>query len=376
MTVGCRLPTLPFLLYLAGGLFLPNQGSAQVIWQDLVFTVGLSAEGYRGNLPAVTVTAVDSTEAASAGVGEFGLSGSAVLLNREERTVSLQFDSGLRQFVAGGFVFRDYAPRELVGRVDLSYRENAGSLGELWFFGGLAGRTVDDRPPMPLFIQPGYGTLDGRVSLQLYPINGVYYDVQVFGELADYGDTKPTPQLALLDRRILGAELGATWGSDWTIRAYMGFRASEYRNQGTFDPSDPLRRDKTLNLGATWILRSRLIAEVGIEGAINRSNSGRPEYNALRVRAVVSVPVPQDFSLNFFADLTAKQYLTETEFAQLVPGEEADNASVVYVEAIRPLFLNLDGAVRFGWTRAETDIGNSYFRRFGASFLFRYRPWD
>jgi hypothetical protein len=65
-----------------------------------------------------------------------------------------------------------------------------------------------------------------------------------------------------------------------------------------------------------------------------------------------------------------------TEFAQLVPGEEADNASVIYVEATRPLLLNLDGAVRFRWTRAETDIGNSYFERFGASFLFRYRPWD
>jgi len=319
---------------------------------------------------------VDSTEAASAAVGEFGLSLSAVLLNREERTLSLQFDSGLRQFVAGGFVFRDYAPRELVGRVDLSLRENAGSLGELWFFGGLAGRTVDDRPPMPLFIQPGYGTLDGRVRLQLYPINEVSYDAQIFGEMADYGTTKPTPQLALLDRRMLGAELGATWGSDWTIRTYAGFRASEYRNQGTFDPSDPLRRDKTLNLGATWTLRSRIIAQVGIEGAVNRSNSNRPEYNALRVRAVVSVPVPQDFSLNLFADLTAKRYLTETEYAQLVPGEEADNASVVYVEASRPLFPNLDGAVRFGWTRAETDIGNSYFERFGASFLFRYRPWQ
>jgi hypothetical protein len=86
--------------------------------------------------------------------------------------------------------------------------------------------------------------------------------------------------------------------------------------------------------------------------------------------------MPRGFSLNLFADLTAKRYLTETDFAQLVPGEEADNASVVYVEASRPLFLNLDGAVRFGWTRAETDIGDSYFKRFGASFLFRYRPWD
>ena len=109
---------------------------------------------------------------------------------------------------------------------------------------------------------------------------------------------------------------------------------------------------------------------------MNRSNSSRPEYNALSFRSVVSIPMPHDFSINLFADLTAKGYLTESEFAQLVPGEEADNASVVYVEASRPLFLNLDGAVRFGWTRAETDIGDSYYERFGGSVLFRYRPWN
>jgi hypothetical protein len=376
MAVGRRILFILLFLCIVRVFCLPAQGSAQVIWQDLVFTGGLSVEGYRGNLPAITVTAVDSTEAASAAVGEFGLHGNVLLLNREERTLSLQFDSGLRQFVAGGFLVRDYAPKELVGRVDLSYRENAGSLGELWFYGGLGGRKVTDRPPMPLFIQPSYGTVDGRVRLQLYPIDGVYYDAQLFGEVADYGTTKLTPQLALLDRRMLGVELGATWGSDWTVRAYTGFRASEYENQGTFDPSDPLRRDKTLSLGATWTLRSSIFAEVGIEGSLNRSNSSRPEYNALSVQAVVSVPLPQNLSLNFFADLTAKRYVTETEFAHLVPGEEADNASVVYVEASRPLFLNLDGAVRFGWTRAETDIGDSYFERFGASFLFRYRPWD
>ncbi len=376
LTIGRRFPFLFLSLCLLGGPSLSARGSAQLIWQDLVFTGGVSAEGYRGNLPAIAVTVVDSTEEASAVVGEFGLRGSVVLLNREERTLSLRFDSGLRQFVAGGFLVRDYAPKELVGRLDLSYRENVGSLGELWFFGGLSGRKVDDRPPMPLFIQPGYGTVDGRIRLQLYPINGIFYDAQLFGEVADYGTTKLTPQLALLDRKVLGVEVGATWGTGWTIRAYTGFRASEYRNQGTFDPSDPLRQDKTLNLGATWTLRSSIIAQVGVEGTLNRSNSSRPEYNALSVRAVVSVPMPRDFSLNFFADLTAKRYLTETEFAQLVPGEEADNASVVYVEASRPIFLNLDGAVRFGWTRAETDIGDSYFERFGASFLFRYRPWD
>ena len=376
MRIVHRLPIAAVLLFAFGCFSWPAHLSAQVIWQDLVFTGGISVEGYKGNLPAVAVTAVDSTDQASAAVGEFGLHGEVVLVNQEERTLKVEFDSGLRQFVAAGFLIRDYAPKELVGRVDLSYRQTAGSLGELWVFGGVGGRRVNDRPPMPLFIQPGYGTVDGRVLLQLYPINGVYYDAQLLGEVADYGTTPVTPQLALLDRRMLGVEVGATWGSEWFIRGYTGFRASEYKNQGTYDPSDPLRRDKTLNLGATWTLRSSIYAEVGVEGTMNRSNSSRPEYNALSFRAVVSVPLPQEFSLNLLADLTAKHYLTETEYAQLVPGEEADNASVVYVEASRPLFPNLDGAVRFGWTRAETDIGNSYFERFGASFLFRYRPWQ
>ncbi len=368
---------LALLIALSGGSFgTRTEALAQVAWQDLVFTGGLSTEWYRGNLPAVAVTAVDSTEEASAAVGEFGLRGGVTLLAEEKRTVVFQFDSGLRQFAAGGFTVRDYAPRELVGRVGLSYRETAGSIGELWFLGGLAGRRVEDRPPMPLFMQPGYSTVDGSAQLRLYPINDVSYDAQLFGELADYGTTGLTPQVDLLDRMVLGSEIGATWGSEWTIRGHVGFRYSEYQNQGTFDPDDPLRRDKTLNLGATWTLRSKVLAQVGLEGFMNRSNSSRPEYNALTLRAVASVPLPSQVSLSFSAELTGKQYLTETGDALLVPGEEADNASVVYLEASRPLFMNLDGAVRFGWTRAENYIGDEYYGRYGVSFLFRYRPFN
>lgn len=357
----------------AGGL---EEVSAQIDWRDLVFTGGVSGVGYWGNLPAITVTAVDETEEASAMVGEFGVRGTIDLLQQEERQFSLQFDGGLRQFAAGGFKVRDYAPKELVGRVDLSFRETVGDLGELWLLGGMSGRKVNDRPPMPLFIQPGYGTVDGGVRLSLFPVNGIYYDAQVFGEIADYWTTDLTPQLALLDRRVLGVEVGATWEHDWTLRGYGGFKASEYQNQGTFDPSDPLRRDRTFNLGATWTYQSSFFARLGVEGALNRSNSSRPEYDAMRVRAFVIVPVPLEFNLSFSADLTEKRYLTKTEYAQLVPGEEADNASIVYIEASRPVFVNLDSAVRFGWTRAETDIGESYFERFGVSVLFRYRPWQ
>ena len=30
--------------------------------------------------------------------------------------------------------------------------------------------------------------------------------------------------------------------------------------------------------------------------------------------------------------------------------------------------------VRFGWTRAETDIGGSFYERYGVSFFINYRP--
>ena len=64
----------------------------------------------------------------------------------------------------------------------------------------------------------------------------------------------------------------------------------------------------------------------------------------------------------------------EIDFARLVPGEEADNASIAYVEVGRPIAPNLNGAVRVGWTRAEIDIGNAYYERVGISIRLNYRP--
>jgi len=381
-----RIRFLLLLSLCTVSFLLPRQVEGQITRQDLVFTGGISAERYKGNLSAVTASAVDCivtdlgkrecTNEASAVVGEFGLRGGLLFFNQQERSLDLQFDAGLRQFVANGFKVRDYAPREWVGRTDLSYRETLVSLGNLWIRGGLGARKVEDRPPIPLFIQPGYYTLDGEVRFQFLPVHGTFVDVSLMGEKADYSVGELTPQLDLLDRQVLGTEAGFAWGSDWSARLYTGYRASEYRNQGTFDPDDPFRRDRTVSLGATWTLQSPFFAQIGIEGTRNRSNSSRPEYNALSVRSVISAPLPFDLSLNFLANITDKQYLTHTEFARLVPGEEADNASVVYLELARPLLVNLNGAVRFGWNRAETDIGSEYFERYGATFLLRYRPWD
>ena len=371
-----RFPFVAAAFVLCLGVSAPKAAFAQIIWQDLVFTGGVSGEGYRGNLAAVTAPAVDSTESAAAAVGEFGLRTGLFFLNRQERTLDLQVDAGLRQFSAAGFKVKDYAPREWVGRADLTLREALPSLGELWIRGGFAGRRVDDRPPMPLYIQPGFKTVDGQVRLQLHPRRGAYIDAQLFGELADYSTTPLTPQMDLLDAKRLGVEAGVTWGPSWTVRGYAGFGLSFYENQATFEAGDPHRRDRTMRLGATWTKRSTFFAQLGVEGTFNRSNSSRPEYDAIRVRAVASAPLSNDLSLTFFADLTDKSYLTQTDFARLVPGEEADNASVIYIELARPLMVNLDGAVRLGWNRAETDIGGSYFERYGATFLLRYRPWE
>jgi hypothetical protein len=358
------------------GPVVPGNLVAQVRWQDLVITGGLSAEAYRGNLPAVTVSVVDSTKNAAAVVGEFGLQGRLVFFSEQERSLDFLVDAGLRQFVAGGFMVRDYAPREWVGRGDLSFRESLSSLGDLWIEGGFEGRRVEDRPPMPLFIQPGFLSFDGSVQIRFVPVHGAYIDARLLGEWADYATGSLTPQLDLLDRRMLGLESGVTWGPESVFRIHTGFRISEHTNQSTFDRDDPFRRDRTLSLGGIWTRRSSFVAQIGLEGTLNRSNSRRPEYDAISLRVLVSAPLPRQMSLLFYADVTDKRYVAKTQFARLVPGEEADNASVIYLELAKPLYVNLDGAVRFGWNRAETDIGNSYFERYGASLLLRYRPWE
>jgi hypothetical protein len=348
-----------------------------VTWRDLVFSGGVSGEGYRGNLASVTATAVDSTDRATAAVGEMAVRGGLWFFTHQDRELRLDFDGGLRQFVAGGFEVQDYAPMEWVGNLGFHYRQTFEGLGVLAVQTGGAGRGVTDRPPPPLHIQPGYASLDGEARFSFYPVRGVFFDAEVFGERTDYGSTDNTPQLDLLDRSVLGLELGASWGVDWNLRFFSSYQATEYGNQGTFDPSDPFRKDRTLVLGSTWTVQADVFAQLSLETRLNRSNSSRPEYNAFSFSGVLSAPLPWwRISANLFATLTGKDYLTETEYARLVPGEEADNASVVYLELTRPLDVNLDGAVRFGWTRAETDIGDSYFERFGVSFLLRYRPFS
>lgn len=228
---------------------------------------------------------------------------------------------------------------------------------------------------MPLFLQPGYTIYSGAGQFTFRPVDGVVFDLAADAEQADYDAPGGLGQIDLLDRESWGLELGASWGQAWQVRFFGSLRHSDYPEQFSFDPSDPFRRDRTVTLGGEWRYQSRFRAEVGLEGIVNRSNSRRPEYDAFSARALLAFALPWwDMGANLYAVVTGKSYVSQTPFARLVPGEEADNASVVYLDVNRALAANLDASVRFGFTRGETDIGDAYFRRYGMSFFLNYRP--
>jgi len=375
VVTGCRPITVRALPAVTLLLAVVVRGAgAQVELRDLVLTVGGSVEAYSGNFSAVTVPIVDSTEHATAAVGEFGIRGVVSLLRGRSRSVELSFDGGMRQAAAVGFEVRDYAPREWVGSAAAQASQALGSWGSAFARGSVRGRTIRDRPPMPLFLQPGYFTSQGAFGIRTRSFDGIAFDARVDVERADYRALEFLEQLDLLDRTSEGLEIGARWGTGGSVRFYGGYRWTEYKNQPSFEAADPFRRDNTATVGLEWTYGGDVVAQVGLDGTLNRSNSNRPEYDALSFRALLTAPLPAELTVNFFAVITAKSYVHDTNFARLVPGEEADNASIAYLQLVRSLASNLDGAIRFGWARAETDIGSAYYRRFGTSIQLNYRP--
>ncbi len=352
----------------------PSGVAAQGRVRDLEINGGLSAEAYRGNLASASISVADSTDHASAAIGELGARGTVALLEGERRWVFLGFDAGLRQFAAGGFSARDYAPREWVGQTSLAYTQLLGPWATMTSRLGWHGRSVEDRPPMPLFLQPGYGIADAALRVQLSEINHVTFDAQGDLEWADYTAQALVPQLELLDRTSQGIEVGASWGESATFRVFAAGRRSEYPHQRTLIVADSARHDRTVQGGFNWSMEAPVTVRLGVEGTVNRSNSRRTEYDALSVHALLSVPLPFDVGASLLGVLTTKSYVNQTEFKRLVPGEEADNASVLYLDLARALGQGIDGSVRLGWTRAEADVGDAYFQRFGVSMSLRYRP--
>ncbi len=369
---------LALLLLVLTPVMAPTLGAleGQVTWRDFVVTGGLSSEGYQGNLPAVGTPVRDSTEFASAIVGEFGLRGDLAARFGESGRGNLSFDGGLRQFSARGFELRDYAPRELSGTVELGYTQLLTETTALGARMRLRGRDVSDRPPMPLFLQPGYRAVSGALLGEYTDGGERRWDVELHGEWSQFLAPAFAPQIRLLDREGTGVELGVrpNWDMGGEIRIHLGGDLARFPQQETFLDEDPFRRDRTLNGGVSWTWSGPVLAQVVGEGRINRSNSRRPEYDSGTLRGLVSASLPGDVAMTGYLALTAKRYRFPTEFARLIPGEEANSASQAYLSFNRPLASNLDGTVRLGWTRAETEIGGQYFQRFGASFLLNYRP--
>lgn len=361
-------------LLLAATMAGPPRAAGQERVRDLEMNAGLSAEAYRGKLASATVSVADSTDHAAAAIGEIGARGTVALFEDERRWMFLGFDVGLRQFAAGGFTVRDYAPREWVGQTSLAYTQLLGSWATATASAGWRGRSVEDRPPMPLFLQPGYGIANASLKLQLSEIDQVTFDAQADLERANYTAQPLLPALDLLDRTSQGAELGASWGERATFRVFTAFRLSDYPHQKTLLAADSVRHDRTVQGGFSWSVDAPVTARIGVEGTVNRSNSRRTEYDALSLRTLVSVPLPLDVGATLLGVLTTKSYVNQSEFKVLVPGEEADNASVLYLDLARGFGPGIDGSLRLGWFRAEADVGDAYFQRFGVSMSLRYRP--
>ena len=355
---------------------LPVDGVAgQVRVQDLVVTGGFAVEGHSGNLASVTVPVVDSTDRASSTIGEIGIRSDILLFEGAASRLLTTFDLGMRQFVATGFDLRDYSPREKAARADLTWLRGLGRFGTMSISGSARTRSVDDRPPMPLYLQAAYDQWGGTARYQSPLMESLRVDVRLDVDRTDYEATPELPQLRLLDRRSTSGEVGLTWGGSSRVRVFTGVRDTDYPQQASFDESDPYRRDRTWQVGGRWSWSSSFLAELGVVGTVNRSNSRRPEYDAVSVTGDFAIPLPiWDLSLNLYGALTAKSYIEDTDFARLVPGEEADNASVLFLDVNRPIADNLGATLRFGWSRAETDIGDSYYERWGATLLFNFRP--
>lgn len=350
--------------------------SGQVTWRDFVITGGVSAEGYQGNLTTAGAAVQDSTDAASAVVSEMGARGGWIWRKGGSVRAALDFDAGVRQFTARGFQQRDYAPREWVGTTDLTFFQPVGDAVLLSGFGRARGRQVQDRPPMPLFLPPAYRSLEGGVGVEVDAGGARRLNLTLLGERSDFVAPAFAPQVRLLDRRGSSARLALTVprSDNGSIQVFGGVRRSRYPEQSTFVDDDPYRRDRGWNVGAEWTHQGARVMQLGAELRSNRSNSRRPEYDSVTLEGLVSTSVPGRIVLSAYAALTLKRYLEATDAARLIPGEEANNASLAYISLTRGLARNLDGTFRVGWTRAETEIGGEYFQRVGAYVLLRYRP--
>jgi len=377
-----RIPTLMTGLARAAALATLAVGGASGLHaqelRDAVLRLETSVGVYRGNLRAVNAPLSDSAEQAVAVASEVGARWTLDLIRSDRRGLSLFANGDLRQISAYGFVTRDYAPTEWSGRSEASYWQQIGR-SVLSFNLGVDGRSIWDRPPMPLFLQPGYLRSSGSTQISFRTQRDVTLSVRLDLQDANYGAPTYFSQLDLLDRREVGTEVSLTKNNGTTdgsmFRLHMRYDHSEYRRQESFYDDDPFRRDHSYRGGFLWQgNRGDIFLRGNIEGIANRSNTRRPEYNAVLIEAYVQLPLPGEYSLQALAKLADKTYTHDTGFTRLVPGEEADNRSEVWLGVSRQVAQSLDARLQLEWARAETDFSGDYFSSFGISIALDYRP--
>ena len=367
------LQLLPIAMTLAG--VSPLAG--QVHLSDFVVTGGAAMEVYLGNFSAITVPLIDSTDSALAGVGEWTARGGVSFLPAGRRALALDFDGGVRQFATGGFQLRNYAPREHSGRLTMTYGQRLAG-GTFTTEATARARSIADRPPMPLYLSPGYETYTARVGYGKALRPGLDLSMAVTGERADYSAPKTLPHLDLLDRSSVIVRTEAVRDFRDPARpedfsqfgVFANYRYHSYPKQGL----GLLRVDHAVGGGVSYEMETEaLIVKLSLDGTLSRSNAPRVHYNAAVLRAELSWTLGSSTQLDIEGNLARKRYLNPAVDA-LVPGEEGDNASLLYAEITRFLSPAVDGSFRFGWQKVETNISGAYYTRFGGTFFLKVRP--
>jgi len=365
---------------LAGALHLPVKLAGQGLVRDFVISGGVAGEAWNGDFAAITVPQIDSTERAVAWVGEWSANGKFTLLAREHSRLEATLDAGFRQFATGGYQLRNYAPREHRGLLRTTYQHalGGGRFGNV--YGEATARIlgITDRPPMPIYLSPGYEAYRLTAGYGR-SVRDLDVDLAVSGERADFAAPVLLRNLDLLDRTSLIVEAGAGRreysGSESDVD-YSGFRFfGAYRYHSYPKQGYPvLRADHAIGLGGIYELSSeRVYFKTTLDGTRSRSSSRRVEYNAARLSAEIQWGFSETMGLNISGKVARKRYIDPGQHA-LVPGEEADNETNLYAEITRQLGPGVDGALRLGWQKVETNFSGAYYTRFGGGFFLRARP--
>ena len=358
--------------------------SGQVRLENVSITMGIGGEKYGsdGNFLSIAVPQVDSTDSALGASGDMGAAGTLILMAGNGRSLSTNFNLGMRQFWTDGFQARNYAPRELSGRVQTNYTQRLGA-GALAIIPTLDSRHIADRPPLPLYLAPGYNA--GAVVANYS--RGIATDLAFYGRLT--GETKDytadLPALDDLDRRSAGFETGVQRDfrgrpetrdpeirDESTLRFFTAYLHHSYPKQGL----GLLRRDNAVRIGGEFSLDRRdtkgFRFELRAHGTRSRSNSRRVDYNAGRIEATGILELGQDTQLDLQGLWAVKRYINQQDF--LIPGEEADNATVVFAQVTRFLRDGVRAGIGGGWSRAETNFSGAYYQRFSMSFSLTVSP--